>query len=132
MVSSQIFNIRILILSCRCALFELTFWITLTTSSVENVTEDRRLPVSWLRFVKSLLLLLIIKHWFENKSLNGSGLCCKSEVKRLLSKNGGISGIFWLFKNIFSKGQILKLFCILQLTSHFIIVFFFWGFDGVI
>ena len=71
-------------------------------SLAENATEDRRLM--WLRFVGSLLLLLIGEHWFEKKQ-NSSALCQKSKIKRILWNNGGISGIFLLLISIFSKDQ---------------------------
>ena len=46
MVSPQSFNIRILILSCISALFELKFWKILAISPAENYTEDRYLSVT--------------------------------------------------------------------------------------
>ena len=91
MVSTQILNIQILILSCSYALFELTFWIILVISRAENVTKDRRLSVTGLRFVGSLLLLIISKHWFEKKSLNSPPLCLKPERRGFLWNNGGFN-----------------------------------------
>ena len=80
MVPPQIFNIRILILSWPCTLFELRFWIILPISPAANATEDKRLAVTRLRFVRSLLLLSISERWFEKKSFKSSTFCLKSEI----------------------------------------------------
>ena len=80
MVPPQIFNIRILILSWPCTLFELRFWIILPISPAANATEDKRLAVTRLRFVRSLLLLSISERWFEKKSFKSSTFCLKYEI----------------------------------------------------
>ena len=56
-----------MIFSCLCAMFELRFSKFSAISPAENVTEERRLLVTWFRFAGSLLLLLDKETFFKKK-----------------------------------------------------------------
>ena len=101
----QIFNIRMLILSCPRTLPERTFWIILAVSSWEKVTEDKRLIVNYWICVGRVLALVIREHRYEKNELKSSTFSKKLVTNLFLRNSGGMRGIFILFKKHFKKDQ---------------------------
>ena len=86
-----------LIFSWPCALPESKFWIILAISSWE-VIEDKRLLVKYCIFVGRVLPLFFRKHCFEKNELKCSAFSKKLVTNLFSWNNGGIKGIFLLFK----------------------------------
>ena len=105
MVSSHILSICILILSWPWALFELGLKLIFSILSALKLIVRNLSSVTYLEFVGRLLQFFNKEHWLQKKELKSSAFSLKSVIKGLLWNNGGISGIFLLFRKIFNKDQ---------------------------
>ena len=128
-VETQIFNIRMLILSSQCSLRQAKFWIILGIWSFEKVTENKRLLVKYCIHLEGVLPLFIREHCSEKKNELKSSAVSKELVTNLFSWNGdGIKGIFVLFKNILIGTSMLwnffrgYLVCLLYVRNNYFLI----------
>ena len=105
MVLPHILSIRILMLSWPWALFGLRLTIIFSILLVVKLIVRNLLSVTYLRFVGSLLQFFNKEHWLEKKELKSSAFSLKSVIKQFSWNNGGIRGIFLMFKTTFNKDQ---------------------------
>ena len=98
-------NMQMLIISRPWALLGSRFLINVAILSQEKVIAEIDFSVFLKKFRGSSLELSILEHCSAKNKLNNSAFFLKSVTYLLCWSNGGIQGIFLLFKNVFNNDQ---------------------------
>ena len=93
----HILSMRMLIMSCPCALFGSKLCITFSISFSVNVIFDKDLSVLGCRKEGISLPLSIIEHCLAKKELNNSAFSLKFVTNLFSWKIGGIQSIFYYY-----------------------------------